>query len=296
VTGFAYIVAACFFWAFDTLIRYPLTQNGLSSLQVVSYEHFIFLLIFGYFLLTKLKSLGDLKLSHVFFFFMVGGLGSAMATLCFTRAFVFLNPSLVILLQKFQPIVAIVLANLILKEPIAPKFLLWASVCLIGGLFIGHNEVSYLLSNEVDTSSETAAFGYLFVFIAVFGWGASTVFGKKLTLLGYAERDIMLGRFFFGGLTLAPFFFLYAEPLTIPWDSFFKIGLMVLISGILALFLYYQGLKRVSARSAALAEMFFPLCAVIVNWIFLGKGLTPMQILGGVILITGSSVIQLKKY
>jgi drug/metabolite transporter (DMT)-like permease len=71
---------------------------------------------------------------------------------------------------------------------------------------------------------------------------------------------------------------------------------MVLFSGALAMWLYYQGLKRLSAKTTAIAEMFFPFFAVIVNWVFLGKQLTEWQLIGGAILIMGSLVIQLKKY
>jgi drug/metabolite transporter (DMT)-like permease len=62
------------------------------------------------------------------------------------------------------------------------------------------------------------------------------------------------------------------------------------------MWLYYQGLKKISAKSTAIAEMFFPFFAVIVNWIFLEKQLTEIQLIGGGILILGSLVIQLKKY
>ena len=75
-----------------------------------------------------------------------------------------------------------------------------------------------------------------------------------------------------------------------------KIALMVLVSGLLAMYLYYQGLRRIPARFCTLAEMFFPLMAVIVNWIFLDKSLSMVQISGGLILIAGSLVIQVKQY
>jgi drug/metabolite transporter (DMT)-like permease len=42
--------------------------------------------------------------------------------------------------------------------------------------------------------------------------------------------------------------------------------------------------------------MFFPLCAVVVNWVFLGKQLSDIQLMGGVLLMLGALIIQLKKY
>ena len=46
---------------------------------------------------------------------------------------------------------------------------------------------------------------------------------------------------------------------------------------------------------ATLAELFFPLCAVVINWLFLNTELDWVQIVGGVILVLGSTVIQLKE-
>ena len=71
---------------------------------------------------------------------------------------------------------------------------------------------------------------------------------------------------------------------------------MVLVSGLLAMYLYYQGLRRIPARLCTLAEMFFPLMAVIVNWIFLGASLSIVQISGAIILVAGSLIIQIKQY
>jgi len=71
---------------------------------------------------------------------------------------------------------------------------------------------------------------------------------------------------------------------------------MVLISGAAGMYFYYQGLKRISAKTAAIAEMFFPFFAIVLNWIFLGKELSEIQLFGGMLLIIGSLIIQLKKY
>ncbi|MBL7663935.1 MAG: EamA family transporter, partial [Bacteriovoracaceae bacterium] len=70
----------------------------------------------------------------------------------------------------------------------------------------------------------------------------------------------------------------------------------VLISGLLGMYVYYLGMQYISARSVALSELFFPFCAIIVNWLFLGKTLTLVQLCGGGLLLVGSTLIQLRKY
>lgn len=295
------VILACLFWGVDTLIRYPLVESGINPITIVFYEHCILALIFSSGLILKLKRLGDLKLADVFSFIIIGGIGSAIATVAFTESFRYLNPSLVIILQKLQPIVVIILASLILKEEIHKQFILWALVCLMGGFLVSSPDIARFYSLMVQdfstVTSDAALKGYVLVAVSILGWGATTVFGKRLSISGFDTKDIMSGRFMTGLIFLIPFVEWDSSNLVLPrGEDFLKIVIMVIISGALAMWLYYQGLKRLSARTTAIAEMFFPFFAIIMNWIFLGKQLTELQLIGGAILIFGSLVIQLKKY
>ncbi len=294
------ILIACFLWALDTLIRYPLVESGLSPITIVFYEHLILSLVFAWGAISSLKRIGELTVSHIFSFFVVGCVGSALATVAFTESFHFLNPSLVILLQKLQPVIAIFLAAIVLKEPIEKKFIIWAAFCMIGGLLVSSPDIErfyYLMVSDFSlVVSDSAVKGYVLVLVSIVGWGSATVFGKKLTMAGFETRAILSGRFLAGFLALLPFVS-WNRSLILPHgEDYLRIFIMVFISGGMAMWFYYQGLKRISAKTAAIAEMFFPFFAIIVNWIFLGKQLTDLQLAGGVILILGSLVIQIKKY
>jgi drug/metabolite transporter (DMT)-like permease len=300
MAGTFLVILACLFWGMDTLIRYPLVYRGIHPIHIVFYEHCFLVLIFSLSLIQDFKRIGELKLSDILSFLIVGGIGSAIATIAFTESFLYLNPSLVILLQKLQPVVAITLASFILKEQIQKEFVFWAAVSLIGGLLVSSPDIERfyeLLRHDFDkVTSDTALNGYGLVGISILGWGATTVFGKRLSLVGFQTKSIMAGRFLVGLMVLIPFMQWNRQLILPHGEDYLRILIMVLISGALAMWLYYQGLKKISAKSTAIAEMFFPFFAVIVNWIFLEKQLTEIQLIGGGILILGSLVIQLKKY
>lgn len=300
MAGTFLVILACLFWGMDTLIRYPLVERGINPITIVFYEHFILTLIFSLGLIPAIKRIGELKIADVFSFIVVGGIGSAVATVAFTESFQYLNPSLVILLQKFQPLVVILLSSLILKEEIQKGFLIWASICLIGGLLISSPDIvrfyDLMRTNFNTVISDTALQGYMLVGVSIVGWGATTVFGKRLTIVGFETKSIMAGRFLTGLLVLIPFVNWNRSLILPQGEDYLRILIMVLISGALAMWLYYQGLKRISAKTTAIAEMFFPFFAIMVNWFFLGKQLTDLQLLGGGVLILGSLVIQIKKY
>lgn len=300
MAGILLVIFSCLLWGMDTLIRYPLVERGINPVTIVFYEHCVLALIFSVGLISRIKNIGQLRIGDVFGFIMIGGFGSAIATVSFTEAFQYLNPSLVILLQKLQPIVAISLASVLLKEEIKKEFIVWAFVCLVGGLLVSSPDIerfyALITSNFGAVTSDAAVKGYTLVGISILGWGSATVFGKRLSLAGHDTKIIMGGRFLTGLIVLIPFMQWNRSMILPDGKDYLKILIMVSISGATAMWFYYQGLKRLPAKTTAIAEMFFPFFAIVVNWIFLGKQLTELQLAGGVILIIGSLVIQLKKY
>ncbi len=284
-----YIIFACLLWAGDSLIRYPLVGKGISSTQIVFYEHLIAVSLLSLFFYKSFSKI--LKNKYRFSFFIIGALGSALATLSFTEAFSIMNPSVVILIQKLQPIVAIILASIILKEKVPSHFMIAALMAIIGAIFLN---ADYLDKLVFDFN----VWGITLSLIAVLGWAGATVYGRKLSLNGLSEVEIMMGRFLWGTMMLIPFLAIAQLNNTIvSIDSLdaVKIFSLVLISGLIAMYAYYKGLRFTEAKIATILELFFPFFAVIINWVFLGQSLNLIQIAGGLILILSSTYMQLKK-
>jgi len=296
MSGVFFIIGACLLWALDTLFRYPLLGQGITAEIIVFHEHLFLTIIFLPFLYKNREKIWKAQFNHVLYFAFIGGLGSAVGTLAFTKAFSLINPSLVILLQKLQPLVAIILAKLLLKEEVKGKFIFWALFCLVGGALISYDDILPAFQIKGELFDSKAAQGYALALLAVVSWGAATVFGKKLSLSGYSETEIMSGRFVMGLIFLIPL--LATGEISFLSNNMVrgKILLMVLVSGIFGMYLYYRGLKRLPARLCALAEMFFPFCAIAINWIFLNQSLSMLEMCGGALLLLGSTVIQLKHY
>jgi drug/metabolite transporter (DMT)-like permease len=58
-----------------------------------------------------------------------------------------------------------------------------------------------------------------------------------------------------------------------------------------ALFLFYYGLRKVKAMVATICELFFPVSAILFDYLFNGKVLTPIQWISATILLI--SIIKL---
>lgn len=293
--GVLFIVLATIFWSLDTLIRYPLLFSGVQASQIVFIEHLILVLIFLIFIFIKKQKVDFLK-KHFFSFLIIGCCGSALGTLAFTQAFSIVNPSLVIVLQKLQPIIAIILARLVLNETIPKHFLKLGLLSIFGALLISWTDLINsinLFQNSKNLMNQSQLFGYGLVVLSVVSWGASTVFGKKLDREKLSVEQIMFGRFFYGLIALVLLIFLSADQTwSLDFNHVSKIFLMVLLSGLIGMYFYYKGVQSLSARVVALAELFFPVSAILINWIFLNKPINTIQIVGALILLTSTTILQ----
>jgi len=298
MAGIIFIFLACLLWAADTLIRYPLLFGGSSAQQIVLFEHLILVfMIVGVFIFQRRK-FSFLRRQTIVPFIVIGIFGSALGTLAFTEAFFLSNPTVVILLQKLQPLVAVTLAYVLLKEKISPRFFLWLGLALLGSFLLIWPDLQKLIVSfkEGDVNANSSAlWGYGLALFAVISWGSATVFGKKLSHQGLDSVDMMAGRFSFGLLGMLPFAFMTPTLITtIEIGIVEKIIVLALMSGLIGMYLYYQGLKRIPAHWATLAEMFFPVAAIFINWLFLSVEITQIQMFGAMTLIGASTMVQFR--
>ncbi|CAM3880484.1 EamA domain-containing protein [Vibrio aerogenes] len=291
-------MVACLTWAIDTLIRYPLLGAGYSTLQVVFTEHLILTVLISPFGWRYRHFFKQLNWRMVLCMLFIGGVGSALGTLAFTEAFHYLNPTLVILLQKLQPVVAILLACFVLKERIQSSFVLWAGILILGSLVMMWPDILTLSRHDLHTTRQGSDIiqGYLYALGAVVAWGGATVCGKYLSLQQCPANAILFGRFFSGFTVLAVL--ICFQPASIQpmatgdWES---VVMMACLSGLAGMWFYYQGLRYIPARRATLVELTFPVFAATVNWMFLGQTLSFYQIVGGLVLLTGNLGLQLRE-
>jgi drug/metabolite transporter (DMT)-like permease len=160
---------------------------------------------------------------------------------------------------------------MLLQEPLGRRF--W--ICLLLAL-CGAYLVNFGLAAPGGGIARKAA---LLALAAAALWGCSTVLGR-----------FVLARLSFFALTSLRI--VVATPLLIALNGTSALSvslypreavsllLMALIPGLLALLIYYRGLQNVRASRAAIAELAFPGTATILNWIFLGAHISPIQLAG----------------
>lgn len=293
--GSFWIIIAALLWATDALVRVR-ALDELSPTFMVWTEH---LLIVGVMLLglpllwrfrpKLLKQLplrdGRLQILSL----LVGAGGSALATVLFTAAFQSAHPSIVILLQKLQPIFVVLLARLFLREHPHKNFYFWATIAL------GAAIVLQLTDPEENLHGATLhGHGTWLAVLSALIWAASTVAGRRLLLLR-PVTSVTFWRFLWGAIALSIAMIVMpgegthlGQAIQTVFSDRALLGAVVYMAigpGLIAMAAYYVGLARVSASRVTILELVFPVCAILLNAIFLHAKLTPVQWIAGAVLV-----------
>lgn len=311
----SYIGALCigfaaFLWAFDGVVFTPLIMKlGLYDVPTIVFMlHAIGLAFLSYFYFTRKQEIRSLQKMDWISFVLVGLFGGALGTMAIVAAILMvyshgLNISVVLLLQKLQPIFAIILALIFLKERPHRQFYVWAVVALIGSYFLTFGFA------RPDLSAQGMLIPALLALLAAFSFGSSTAFSKRAvtnvshgvgTLLRYLMTTIVMVVVLCSIVLLKKF---GIELNYLGFDGFSLlnlklIGLFILIAfttGATAIFIYYYGLKKVTATQSTMYELVFPVSAIILEWLIHDKVLAAGQWVGALIMFVAIiSITRLK--
>ena len=262
-------------WGTDGALRAPLVSHW-SPWTIVLYEHLVLSAVVIVPLLRRRAALWRIPRRGWIAVVGVSWGGSALATLAFTAAFQYGNPDVVVLLQKTQPLWALLVAGSLLGErpraalaPVAISALVGAYLLSFGWTAPGH----------AFTGAQGKAAALALVAAAL--WGAATALGRSA--LRHMEPDTLTGLRFVVAVPLLAAIAMghsaLGPPVAGPAD-WVRLLLLALVPGLAGLLVYYRGLRRTPASIATFAELAFPATALAVNYLALGATIDATQVIG----------------
>lgn len=277
-----FIVIAAILWGLDGILRRSLFT--LPPIIIVFYEHAIGALLITPFLL-KFRNAIQFTRREILALIWVSLLSGLLGTLWFTTALTkvnFIPFSVVFLLQKLQPLFAATTAAILLKEKLTRPYLTWATVALVAAFFLTfpNGQVNWQSGHETIAAAA-------FALAAAFAWGSSTAF-SRYTLLNHPQTLITGLRFWITTVLALPVIILFNQTATLasPTPSqLARLTTIALSTGMVALWLYYKGLKFTQAKISTILELAFPITAVTVDIAFYHTLLAPSQYFAALVLV-----------
>ncbi len=279
-----FVILAAVLWGIDGIALRPELYTIPVAL-VVLIESAVVTLILTPFLKKRFVNLKLLDRKDWISFIGVAVFGGAIGTMAITKALFyvhFVNLSIVIFIQKLQPLFALLLARIILKEELPRVFFIWAAAAIFG---------AYLMTFGVDIpnlgTGKYTLYAAGFALLASASYGSSTVLSKRalknisFELGTYLRFTITTVIMIIIALSLGDLHSVADINLS-QWTIFLIIAIS---TGGPAIFLYYYGLKNISASKSTIFELAFPLTAALLEYVLHGNILTAAQWFGVALLM-----------
>ncbi|MBI2617024.1 DMT family transporter [Candidatus Gottesmanbacteria bacterium] len=293
-SGPVFIIIAALLWSMDGILRRSL--YSLPPEIIVFWEHLLGAIILIPFFFPRLKELKTMTRKEWISVGIVSLFSGALGTIFYTAALgmvAYIQFSVVVLLQQLQPIWAIAAAALLLKEKLTIDFLKWAALGIVAAYFVTFRD----LHLNITLGNPTFIAALLALFAGMM-WAVSTSFSKiVLNKISYFSATSL--RFW-----LAPIFAFaiagyqghtqsFTALTSAQWVTLLGITLS---TGMVALVIYYYGLRKTPARVSTICELVWPGSAIFIDYFLYKQTLSVTQIIGvGLLLFSIYHVSKFRK-
>ena len=214
---------------------------------------------------------------------LLGGVALGLNWVALFEAYQVLNVSLATLIYYVGPILVLLLSPLLFHEKLTGRKALSAAVVAVGLVLISGSIVVAGASIRGLLVAMASAFLYASVIIA----------NKKVARTnGLQTAAVEVAAAF---VVVSVYTICTAGVPKIPAGEWPFVATIGLVNTGLAYLLYFSGLQKISGQSAALISYLDPVSALIFSAVFLHEAMTPVQLLGAVLMIGGAMLGELKR-
>jgi drug/metabolite transporter (DMT)-like permease len=297
MTGYALYLLAAFLFALNGTVSKSILLTGmdparLSQLRVTG----AFLILLAFVAINRPHTL-RIRKGEVWILLTYGILGVAMTQYLYFVAIRYLPVSVALLIEFTAPIMVALWFRFGLKEP--TRQLVWAA--------LGLAMLGLALVAQVWQGFTLNLIGVLAAFGAAVALSIYYVLGDKQVRPPEPRDPVSLTMWGFGAASL---FWFIAQPWWgFPWETLSGVSeplgsagitlsipalsvWMIVMGTVIPFWLAVSAMKHIRASQASTIGLTEPLLATIIAWLVLGEVLTPMQILGGVLILTGVIVAE----
>ena len=214
---------------------------------------------------------------------LLGGTALGLNWVALFGAYRLLNVSLATLIYYIGPILVLLFSPLLFREKLTPMKIAAVVIVAVGLVCISGS----VLSGGMSTA------GLLTAVASALFYSALIVFNKRITHTeGMQTAAIELD------IAFAVVLIYCLLTVGLPHPPVSDLPFIAVIGAVntgLAYLLYFSGLQKLSGQSVALISYVDPVSALVFSALFLHESMTPVQLVGAVLIIGGAMLGELKK-
>ena len=278
-SGYSEIIIAAILWSLAGIFAKQI--HGMSAQSIIFYRvllafviYFIFILISGNLKMVELKD----KKIHLLLF----GILQAGTMLAFFISLLKGSVSIAVLLLYTAPVYITLLSPWLLKERSTRKGIIALVVSIIGIMLIVDPQ-------KLDFAQYPAGM--------IAGIASGIIYAFQIMTSKYASST-------YSGYTQAFWSFLIATIILLPvgiapfdmvLENLVYLILLSIFPTILAVSLYFNGLKKVKAHNASILGLIEPVSAVILSVLLLHENISALEMIGGALILAAGVLVTTDK-
>lgn len=282
--GFFFVVSAAFLWGLSGNVAKYLFNRQINPLDVVQmrlFLSFVFLLLC---LAFVRRSLILVKRQHIPYMVIFGTFGVTAVQSTYLLVISKTNVATAIFLQYLAPVLVFGYGLLCKQEKLALPNGLALFFSVLGGFLMVKGNPGAGLAVSIPGLAAGLSSAAAFAFY--------TLYGKK-GLTTYSPWTLLLYGFAMGSVIFSFYRVPWVTLLQYDWKEWFFFVYIAVFASILPFGFYFKGLNYLSPVKANLTSTLEPVIAGILAYLLLGEILSPWQVLGCGLILTGVILIQL---
>jgi drug/metabolite transporter (DMT)-like permease len=275
-------------WAF----AFPFIKIGLQELSFINLtimRFFIVCLILPFILLIGKKRISKLHKKDIFPIFLLGFFGVMVYHLGLNYGEQYISPAAASLIIATIPVQIVILAIIFLKEKISFLKAIGVIIAMSGVVVIS-------IWGKAESSLKVEyIFGAIAVLIAALMGALYTVSGKKL-LDRYTGLSLTIYAMLLGSIGLIPFlnYSIVEQVSNMSSNTWFAVIFLGVFSTIIGYVIWYIALEKSTASEISIFLYAIPVFSTIFSYILFKDEITLMFVFGGILVIVGLAIVNMK--
>jgi drug/metabolite transporter (DMT)-like permease len=278
-SGYGEIIIAAVLWSMAGIFAKQI--HGMSAQSIIFYRVvFAFVLFFIFIVITGNLRIIELKEKKIYL--LLFGILQAGTMLTYFISLIKGSVSIAVLLLYTAPVYITLLSPWLLKEKSTKKGIIALVLSILGILLIVDPQKLDFTYFSVGILAGIAS-GIIYAF---------QIMTSKYVSSTYSGYSQAFWSFLVAILILLPF---GTSPIGVVLDNLGYLILLSIFPTILAVSLYFNGLKKVKAHSASILGLIEPLSAVILAVLILNENISILEMIGGTLILAAAALVTTDK-
>lgn len=274
-SGYGEIIVAAVLWSLAGILAKQI--HGMSAQSIIFYR-VVFALVLFFIFIVITGNLKIIELKEKKKYLLLFGILQVGTMLTFFISLIKGSVSIAVLLLYTAPVYITLLSPWLLKEKSTKKGMI-ALVLSISGIVLIVNPQKLDFTYYSAGILAGIASGIIYAF---------QIMTSKYISSAYSGYSQAFWSFLVAVLILLPF---GTAPVGVVLDNLDYLILLSIFPTILAVSLYFNGLKKVKAHSASILALIEPLSAVILAVLILNENISTLEMIGGTLILAAAALV-----